>query len=142
MDNATALLICVAILVLAARPFVGYWRGRGLEDLRRRYQTFWPYGAAALEGWLRAQLVIYAAGCLLTVGLVLALLLPAADQTTRSVLTQLGTTIFVALVITCVLVLSIVLFNEPRRLSLPALRNQEGVVSAWWRQRRHRNAAH
>jgi hypothetical protein len=130
-----------ALVLLSVRPFVGYWQGVGVDELRNRYLKVWPYGPSALESWLRAQMALYLALVILVVAYGIALLAASSDAEDRPPLKALSALGFVAFAFMAAVAASIVLFNFPKGLALPSLRNQEGLLISWWRARyRHSRA--
>jgi hypothetical protein len=130
--------VVLAGVALAAVPaFRGMWKGGdGLQRVARLWRRIWPYSEAALQGWLRAQMAIYLGLCFATLAYPAAVLLRTSDGRTNSVLTLVfwtGATGFIAMIATTI---SLVIFNVPKRLALPALRDQEGLLVGWWRRRR------
>ena len=113
------------------------WKGgETLAKVARIWRHVWPYSEAALQGWLRAQLAIYIGGWFLLLGYAAAVVRPTADPSIRPNLSLILLIGFVGLVIMFAIAVSIALFNMPKRLVFPALRNQEGLLVRWWRQRR------
>lgn len=128
----------VAVLLAALPAFRGIWRGGdALARAEQLWRRIWPYSESALHGWLRAQVAIYLGGWFLAVAYPTSILLRTSDATIRPTVrlffwaTVIGFLAMVALTIT------IVLFNQPQRLALPQLRDQEGLLTRWWRRRRN-----
>lgn len=130
----------VTVALLAGLPaFRGMWKGGdALTRVERTWRRIWPYSEAALQGWLRAQMAVYLGVCFITLVYPAAVLVRTSNGSTGPILhlaLWTGITGFVAMIATTI---SIVLFNVPKRLALPALRDQEGLLVRWWRLRRRR----
>lgn len=95
----------------------------------------WPYSEAALQGWLRAQIAIYIAGWFLLLAPV-GILIRYAAPSVRSLVASVAIAAIVGLLMMVAISASIVLFNAPKWLVVPALRDQEGLVSEWRKSRR------
>jgi hypothetical protein len=131
----------MTVALLAALPaFRGMWRGGdALARVERLWRRIWPYSEAALQGWLRAQMAVYIGGWFMTVAYPPAVLLRTSDGPDAPILRAvfwIGATGFIA---TIAAAISIVLFNVPKRLALPALREQQGLLGGWWHRRRTPN---
>lgn len=127
----------LALVCLAGFPALrGMWKGGdGLARVERGWRRFWPYGEEALQGWLRAQMAVYLVTWFMLITYPAALMVPAASASTRPLVTLvlwIGLAGFVAMVVATI---SIVLFNAPKRLALPELRDQEGLLTGWIRRR-------
>ena len=127
-------------LLLAALPAVrSVWKGGdALARVERTWRRIWPYSEAALQDWLRAQMAVYLGVSFMTLAYPAAVLSRTSDGSIGpipSLVLWMGITGFVAMI---AITISIVLFNVPKRLALPALRDQEGLLVRWWHLRRRR----
>lgn len=130
--------MAVALLGALASLRRAWEGGETLARVERTWRSVWPYSEAALQGWLRAQLALVLGGCFMVLAYPAAALSPTEDRSAQTALDLIfwtGVTGFAAMI---VMVISIVLFNVPKRLAPPALRDQEGLLSRWWRLRKIR----
>lgn len=140
--NEVALSLLWTAFLLAAVPRMRrYWSGEPPADLERALRRIWPYSEAALQGWLRAQTAMYIGAWFLLFAYLSAVLHPSAAQSTRPILAWIVPAAFAGVVVMVAMAASIVLFNVPKRLVFPALREQEGLLIRWWRVRRGRPPA-
>jgi hypothetical protein len=138
-NQAVVLVVLAAGLFAGLPAFRGMWKGgQALGRVERLWRRVWPYSEAALQGWLRAQMAVYLAACFLVLAYPAAVLHHTADGSTQPVLSAVLWAGFAGLVSMVVVVISIVLFNVPKRLALPSLREQEGLLVGWWRLRGRR----
>ncbi len=130
----TALL--VAVLIFATAKFRGIWSGANLDRLRANL-SWWPYSRMALEGWIRALPVGLVGAYAVALGsFALALIRLGVADPYRDWMVRLIVVSLVAAPFAVLVMLLIIAFNVPRFLVPPPLRNQEGLVTAWWRRRR------
>ena len=117
--------------------FRGMWKGGdALARVERLWRRIWPYSDAALQGWLRAQMAIYLGWGSIALAYPALVLLRTSDASTKPILSLVfwaGAAGFIAMI---VLIVSIVLFNVPKPLALPSMRDQEGLLVRWCRERR------
>ena len=111
------------------------WSGEGLADLERNWRRIWPYGEAALQGWLRASVAFYIGGWFVALAYAAAVLLPTAAGSIKPALVLAVWTGTTGLFVMVAIAIAIVLFNAPKRLVFPVLRSQEGMLKAWSRER-------
>lgn len=115
-----------------------YWRGEPPADIERNLRMIWPYGEAALQGWLRALSTFYIAGWFTLFGYLALVLYPFTDPAARRMVALVT---LAGAVVAAGMASSIILFNRPKRIVFPALRDQEGLLTRWWRLRRDRPPA-
>jgi hypothetical protein len=130
-------LIWVALLLEALPAFRAMWTGgEGLARVERLWRRVWPYSEEALQGWLRAQAAVYLGGWFLTFAYLAGVLSHSAEGSTRLVLVLVLRIGFIGFAGAIAMAISIVLFNVPKRLALPSLREQDGLVRSWRLRRR------
>lgn len=118
-----------AAFLVALPVFRNVWKGDGLAKFERTWRGFWPYSETALQDLLRASLALYIAVLFVLIAYPSALLLPTAHQPVRFLL-GLGTLVGVIGTVGMFgAAICIVLFNSPKRLVFPALRDQEGLLA-------------
>jgi hypothetical protein len=137
LSDALALVVLGLVFVVTLPRYPALWRGgQAIADTERFYRAFWPYGEPALQGWLRAQvagLLDFAFVFLGGTGAILKPLVPQADRFIPEAMRLIGVGGFG---LTTAIVISIVLFNVPKRFVIPEMREQEGLVAHWRRSRR------
>src|SRR5262245_824075 len=138
LKEVAVCLFWTALLIVAVPRMRRYWRGEQPAELERTWRRIWPYGEAALQGWLRAQTAIYIGACFLLLAYLPVVLRPIADDSARPILALLLWVGSAGVVIMVAIAVSIVMFNVPKRVVFPALRDQEGMLMGWWRRRRAR----
>jgi hypothetical protein len=139
LSEIVVLAILITGWLAALLAYRRAWKGgETLAKVERIWRNVWPYSEAALQGWLRAQLAIYIGGSFLLLGYAATVLRPSADASARPNLSMILLIGLIGLVTMFAIAVSIVLFNTPKRLVFPALRDQEGLLVRWWRQRRGR----
>lgn len=132
LSDALAIVGLGLVFVLTLPRYPALWRGgQAVADTERFYRAFWPYGEQALQGWLRAQvagLVDFAFLFLGGTGAILKPLVAPADRFIPELMRVVGLAGFILMT---AIVISIVLFNIPKRFVIPELRQQDGLVSHW-----------
>jgi hypothetical protein len=135
-DQMFVAVIMAAALLAAMPAFRGMWRGGdALAKVERLWRRIWPYSESALQAWLRAQMAVYLGGCSLTLAYPALVLMRTSDGSTSPILSVVAWTGVTGFVTMIAFVISIVMFNVPKRLVIPSLRNQEGLLVRWWRRR-------
>src|SRR5215213_5033748 len=130
-------VVWVALVAIAVRGLRRAWKDRArLARLERIWRNFWPYSETALQGWLRAQVAISLIGFVLAAMYPVAILFRTTSGSTKLTLALIILLGVVAIVLMVGLVIAVALFNVPRFLVFPAMRDQEGVVVQWWHRRR------
>jgi hypothetical protein len=136
LNEAVISLFWTAGLLAVAPRMWSYWRGEEPADLERNWRRIWPYGDAALQGWIRAQTTLFLAAWFVLLAYFSAVLRSPAEPSARPIIGLALPIGIIGLFAMVVLAASIVLFNWPKRLVFPALRHQEGLLTSWWRRRR------
>ncbi len=128
--------IFVLIAVGAVRLLPRTWR----HELKQfdRMPSWWPWGKALWRGWLRMMpisTVAMVVGVVVYAGLLLVPEAPSGPfvRPYWAVVPALA-----ALAIVFGMMLTVVLFNWPKRVVPPHLRSQPGAIEEWWRRRRGR----
>lgn len=125
-----------AFLLLAALPSMRrYWKGEPPTKVEWVWRSIWPYGAAALQGWLRAQTSLFISAWIALPGYIAAVLLPTLERHQRPAVELIVTISFAVVMIMAGVAVCAALFNKPKFLVFPALRQQEGLLVGWWRRR-------
>jgi hypothetical protein len=139
--EGVVLSIWIALILVATLRLPRYWRGEPPVDIERNLRRFWPYSEAALQGWLRALTAAYIAAWFMLFGMLAIVLVPSADQSAGPIVAWIVLASIAGTVAMVAIAASIIMFNWPKRLVFPALREQEGLLSRWWRLRRNRPPA-
>jgi hypothetical protein len=96
---------------------------------------WWVWGAALWRGYVRAMVAVGTTFVVDLLALMVLIWAPGGDVIVIAIVPLL----VVSLAVGFGLMITIVLFNRPRRLVPPYLRDQPGAVGEWlesWRQRR------
>jgi hypothetical protein len=136
-----AVFMTVGALVfvpLCLRGVRSIWR----EPVRLFAEPFpwWVWGAPLWRGYVRGMVAVGATFVTDLVAVMALIWLPGGDAVVIAVVPLLVGSLAVGFV----LMLTIVLFNRPRRLVPPYLRDQPGAVAEWlgaWRERRRADPA-
>lgn len=136
-SGAIAFVVLTLVLFGVLPRFRALWRGgEAIVETERFYRRFWPFSDAALQGWLRAQVAIlidfvciYVAG----IGAMLRSLVSPTERLAPELIRLVG---LAGLAVMTLIVVSIVLFNAPKRFVIPELRGQRGLVAHWRSSRR------
>ena len=131
MDKMIVALVVMGVMlvpVLAALP--NTWSGKGLPDLERVVRSFWFWGEASLQGFLRANpIAIVACTGLWVAGFTAELLKVIGPSIVRTVLAYLFWVGYIVFLTSLVLMVTVMLFNFPKLVVPPSLRHQPGLLT-------------
>jgi len=133
MDLATIIIVAALVgsAVLLVR-FPAFWRGETAAASLASLRPIWPLGEPSLHGAVRAGGLALVGFPALMVGALAGKLIAAGA------FGQAGVGYLIALA--CIVgSLSVVLFNRPRILVPPSMRDQPGAVVEWRLRRQRRN---
>lgn len=137
MEVAVAFVLLGLVAVISLVRLPGLWRGERHRELEHTL-SWLPYGAGFRHGVIRSQPSLLA---VLLLGLLAGASIAAADLSEGALIT-LFTVITISLLVTLqlcvVLALTIVLFNWPKLLVPPYLREQSGMVNDWFGRQANR----
>jgi hypothetical protein len=130
------IVMVVAALVFGPWLCVKVWRDPAYADTISRGGRMLPFGYATSRGVTRGLLGLWSGLAFLGAGTIAVALLPSGttgqaspDLVTAIVLYGLG-------LLGIALNVAIVWFNRPRFLVPPHLRDEDGLVTAWWKNRK------
>lgn len=129
MSDLIVAVVWLGLLLVLLPRMRAIWRGgAALASLEAVWTAFWPYSPRSLRAWLRATVAMYVGGyflLLMTVGV----LIRGADKALRPWLAATALIGLAGTVAMVALAVSIVLFNRPKWLALPAMRSDEGLLA-------------
>ncbi len=134
MIEMLVLLGVLAIIdVVALSTLPGTWSGEGLPALERSLRPLWVWGEGSLQGFLRANpLGVVGATGLWVAGFAATLVNTVDAPILRIVIAYVwlaGMLVF----FTCLgLMVTVILFNAPKRVVPPSLRHQSGLIRLRW----------
>ncbi len=139
-----AFVIFFALAVAGTYRLPRYWRGEtSVIPLMSRW---WPFGGPLLRGWERSMPAAFASGWSLLVAFVTGSLAAAGKRTDSQPLHDLayvGIAAIGVFFLSLFVMATVVLFNRPKFIVPPHLRQQPGAVQEWFRAiRRRRGSRH
>ena len=112
------------------------WSGEGLPALERAMRPLWVWGEGSLQGFLRANpLGVVASTGLWVAGFAVTLFKAAEAPILRTVFAYVMLASFVVAAVCLGLMVTVILFNAPKRVVPPSLRHQSGVIRLRWPRR-------
>ena len=130
------IIMVVAALVFGPWLCVKVWRDPAYADTISRGGRMLPFGYATSRGVTRGMLGLWFGLAFLGAGTIAVAILPSGTTHPAS------TGVVTAVVLYCIGVFGIALnvavvwFNRPRLLVPPHMRDEDGVVTAWWKGRK------
>lgn len=130
------IIMVVAALVFGPWLCTKVWRDPAYADTISRGGRMLPFGYATSRGVTRGMLGLWFGLAFLGAGTIAVALLPSGPTQKAS------TGLITAIVLYCIGVFGIALnvlivwFNQPRFLVPPHMRDEDGLVTAWWRARK------
>lgn len=128
------IVMLAASVVFGPRLCARVWRDPAYADTMTRSGRVLPFGYATSRGVTRGMLPLWAGVGFIGAGTLAAAALPAGHGAGPALI---GGAVCYALGLAALGVsFSIVWFNRPLRLVPPHMRDDEGMVTAWWRCRK------
>ncbi|MGH3159848.1 MAG: hypothetical protein ACRDNF_25190 [Streptosporangiaceae bacterium] len=133
-------LIAGIVMVLAAVTFgprlcAKVWRDPGYADVMTRSGRVLPFGYNTSRGVTRGMLGLWTGLGFIGAGTIAVAFLPAGTTHRASPALIAGVVLYGIGILGIGLNAWIIWFNRPRALVPPHMRDEEGMVTAWWRSR-------
>lgn len=138
--QVVALIFMTALTVVALTQLRRIWRGE-LTDLHEAgSRDYWPLGEALRRGFLRGLVVGIVGFTCLLIALAAAIAADELTGTAAAALERTGQALFLLFVVLLVVDAGVTLFNRPKFVVPPYLRDEPGALAMWLRRGRRRRS--
>jgi len=128
--------VLVLLLLFGSRGVGQVWRGTLPDKVLAMWRTLWPWSEAALRGYVRSAIALSLAGWTLAVAYGLDLFLGEVSGQASNLVDVLIDAALVGTFLLLTAVVLVVLVNRPKFFVPPWMRDDEGLLETWRRNRR------